>query len=246
MAIRVAEAIPECSGIAICQKGDYLVAMVQPETLDIAKVRAKVTKVIPVHAVPRVFLAVDKMPMTPAGKLDYKAITNMTIAKEESAPKKIESSTEARVADAWKELLRLESNVEITKDSEFVSFGGHSVMQLRLASKLSDIFRVRMMVSHIMQSVNLFEMAKSIADLRTLAQPTDVNDGLVPLGKYKVSPIEREWWEKYRLNIGASTFNVTYACSIDTNVVDTDKLILTWNTVLARHRILRCRYVKTG
>lgn len=244
--IRVAEAIPECSGIAICQKGDYLVAMVQPETLDIAKVRAKVTKVLPVHAVPRVFMAVEKFPMTPAGKLDYKAITNMTLVEKESAPKKIESSTEAKVAEAWKELLGLEPNVEITRDSEFVSLGGHSVMQLRLASKLSDIFHVRMTVSHIMQSVNLFEMARTIDNLRAQAQPADENDGLVPLGKYRVSPIEREWWEKYRLNVGTSSFNVTYACSIDSNVVDTDKLISAWNTVLARHRILRCRYVRTG
>ncbi|QSZ34268.1 hypothetical protein DSL72_005858 [Monilinia vaccinii-corymbosi] len=244
--IRVAEAIPECSGIAICQKGDYLVAMVQPETLDISKVRAKVTKVLPVHAVPRVFMAVEKFPMTPAGKLDYKAITNMTIAKEESVPKKIESSTESRIAEAWKELLGLEANVEINRDSEFVSLGGHSVMQLRLASKLSEIFGVRMTVSHIMHSVNLFEMAKTIDGLRAQALPTDIDDGLVPLGKHRLSPIEREWWEKYRLNVGTSSFNVTYACSIDSNVVDSDKLISAWNTVLARHRILRCRYVKNG
>ncbi|ESZ95931.1 BcNRPS1, nonribosomal peptide synthetase [Sclerotinia borealis F-4128] len=244
--IRVAEAIPECSGIAICQKGDYLVAMVSPETLDIGKVRAKVTKVLPVHAVPRIFMAVEKFPMTPAGKLDHKAITTMTMAKEESVPKKIESSTETRMAQAWKELLGLEANVEITKDSEFISLGGHSVMQLRLASKLSEIFAVKMTVSHIMQSANLFEMAKTIDDLRAQGQPIDVTDGLVPLGNYRVSPIEREWFEKYRLNVGTSSFNVTYACSIDSNVVDTDKLISAWNTVLARHRILRCRYVKTG
>ncbi|KAB8298143.1 hypothetical protein EYC80_001899 [Monilinia laxa] len=244
--IRVAEAIPECSGIAICQKGDYLVAMVQPETLNVAKVRAKVTKVLPVHAVPRIFMAVEKFPMTPAGKLDYKAITNMTIANVDSVPKKIESSTETRIAEAWKELLGLEANVEITRDSEFVSLGGHSVMQLRLASKLSDIFGVRMKVSHIMQSANLFEMAKTIDNLRTQTPPTEINNGLVPLGKHRVSPIEREWWEKYRLNVGTSSFNVTYACSIDSDVVDTDKLISAWNTVLARHRILRCRYVKTG
>ncbi|KAF7922661.1 hypothetical protein EAE99_007238 [Botrytis elliptica] len=244
--IRVAEAIPECSGIAICQKGDYLVAMVQPETLDISKVRAKVTQVLPVHAVPRVFLAVEKFPMTPAGKLDYKAITNMTLVEKESTPKKIESSTEARIAEAWKELLGLESNVEITRDSEFVSLGGHSVMQLRLASKLSEIFHVRMTVSHIMQSANLLEMAKIIENLRAQSQPTDVDDALVPLGKYRISPIEREWWEKYRLNVGTSSFNVTYACAIDTNIVDTDKLISAWNTVLSRHRILRCRYIRSG
>lgn len=244
--IRVAEAIPECSGIAICQKGDYLVAMVQPETLDIAKVRAKVTKVLPVHAVPRVFMAVENFPMTPAGKLDYKAITNMTIAEEDSAPKKIESSTETRVAEAWKQLLGLEPNADITKDSEFISLGGHSIMQLRLASKLSDIFGIRMSVAHIMQSANLSEMAKTIDELRAQTESTDVDNGLVPLGKHQVSPIEREWLQKYRLNVGTTSFNVTYACSIDSNIVDTDKLISAWNAVLARHRILRCRYVKTG
>ncbi|RAL63969.1 hypothetical protein DID88_003157 [Monilinia fructigena] len=89
-------------------------------------------------------------------------------------------------------------------------------------------------------------MAKTIDNLRTQTPPTEINNGLVPLGKHRVSPIEREWWEKYRLNVGTSSFNVTYACSVDSNVVDTDKLISAWNTVLARHRILRCRYVKTG
>ncbi|KAK8905361.1 hypothetical protein QC760_006548 [Botrytis cinerea] len=58
-----------------------------------------------------------------------------------------------------------------------------------------------------MQSANLLEMAKIIENLRAQTQPTDVDDALVPLGKYRVSPIEREWWEKYRLNVGSSSFN---------------------------------------
>lgn len=48
--MRVAQGIPECTAVAICQKDDYLVAMIQPETLDMSDVRARVMKTVPIHA----------------------------------------------------------------------------------------------------------------------------------------------------------------------------------------------------
>lgn len=48
--MRVAQGIPECTAVAICQKDDYLVAMIQPETLDMSDVRARMMKTVPIHA----------------------------------------------------------------------------------------------------------------------------------------------------------------------------------------------------
>lgn len=48
--MRIAQGIPECTAVAICQKDDYLVAMIQPETLDMSELRARVMKTVPIHA----------------------------------------------------------------------------------------------------------------------------------------------------------------------------------------------------
>lgn len=55
--------------------------------------------------------------------------------------------------------------------------------------------------------------------------------------------MEREWFHKYQLDKGSSAFNVTFACALDSQIVDRDRLALAWDTVMARHRILRCRFV---
>ena len=53
---RAAGAIKEASATVICPKEDYLVCMMQPETLDIASVRSRLVKVLPVHAGKPMFL----------------------------------------------------------------------------------------------------------------------------------------------------------------------------------------------
>lgn len=54
--MRVAQGIPESTAVAVCQKDDYLVAMIQPETLDMADFRTRLMKTVPVHAGRRLFV----------------------------------------------------------------------------------------------------------------------------------------------------------------------------------------------
>ena len=243
--MRVAQAIHESTAVAICPRDDYLVAMIQPETLDVADVRSRMSQVLPIHAMPRRIMAVDKFPMTPAGKLDYKEIANQCTATpaQPAASKKLQlsSKTEIALADLWKELLSLGSDSDIvTPESSFVSLGGHSVVQLRLASKISKSFGVKMPVTRIVESNNLSELAKTLDGLIKNV-PTTQTQVVKPLGRNKVSPIEYEWLDKYDLELGTSAFNVTFACKIDSSKVDVDQLIACWNAVLARHDIFRSR-----
>jgi acyl-coenzyme A synthetase/AMP-(fatty) acid ligase len=52
--VRVMQGILEYTAIAIYQKDDYLVAMIQPETLDMSDPRERVSKTVPAHAVLRI------------------------------------------------------------------------------------------------------------------------------------------------------------------------------------------------
>ncbi|KAI2921083.1 hypothetical protein CBS147352_3817 [Aspergillus niger] len=240
--IRVANAIPESTAVAICPKDDYLVAMIQPETLTVTDVRQRMSQVLPVHAMPRRIMVVDKFPMTPAGKLDYKEIANQcTVVAHPAAKRTLSSKTEHSLAELWKDLLSLGADSEaLTPESNFVELGGHSVMQLRLASKVSQAFGVKVPVPRIIQAANLSELAQTVDGLVAQISSPDVPT-IKPLGRNRVSPIEREWLEKYRLQLGTSAFNVTFACKIDSTKVDSEHLIACWNAVLARHDIFRSR-----
>ncbi|PYI03216.1 nonribosomal peptide synthase GliP-like protein [Aspergillus sclerotiicarbonarius CBS 121057] len=238
--IRVAQAIPECTAVAICPKDDYLVAMIQPDSLDGADIRQRMSQVLPVHAMPRRIMVVNNFPMTPAGKLDYKEIANQCTVARPAVKRSLSSKTERALAELWKDLLSLGSDADaLTPESNFVELGGHSLMQLRLASTVSQTFGVKVPVPRIIQSASLSDLALTVDTLRAQRSPPDSHTK--PLGRNTVSPIEREWLEKYQLQLGTSAFNVTFACKIDAAKVDTNHLIACWNAVLARHDIFRSR-----
>ncbi|KAF2809436.1 BcNRPS1, nonribosomal peptide synthetase [Mytilinidion resinicola] len=241
--MRVAQAIPEATAVAICPKDDYLVAMVQPETLDISDVRSRITRVLPIHAVLRVISAVAKFPMTPAGKLDYKEIAVQCGAASQAVPaSKPMSATETTIVQVWKQLLALPATEKVTAESNFANLGGHSVLQLRLASKLSTVFEVRIPTAKVIQAVNLCEMAAVVDHFRSQSSAAPAESDMKSLGRNNVSPIEAEWFEKYEIKQGSSAFNVTFACALGPNQIDLDHLTASWNAVLARHHIFRSRY----
>ena len=61
----------------------------------------------------------------------------------------------------------------------------------------------------------------------------------------QVSPIEQEWLQKYSIDLGSACFNVCFACNFEGRAVNRPALASAWNTVLARHKLLRGRY-ETG
>ncbi|KAF2198590.1 acetyl-CoA synthetase-like protein [Delitschia confertaspora ATCC 74209] len=239
---RAAGAVKEASAVVICPKDDYLVCMVQPATLDIADVRSKLTKVLPVHAVPRVIMAASKFPITSSGKLDYKEIARL--CSDSSQPiletAKPLSATENSVAQVWRRLLALDSSQEVTGASNFAELGGHSVLQLRLASELSNIFKARIPMAQVIKAASLSEMASVIDQIRGQTRGTTTAQ-LKPLGTNNVAPIEAEWFEKYQIQEGVTSFNVTFACTIAPHI-DLEHLTACWNAMLARHQIFRSRY----
>ncbi|KAI0447487.1 BcNRPS1, nonribosomal peptide synthetase [Xylaria telfairii] len=245
--IRIAQAVEGVTAVAICPNGDYLVCMLQPETLEVATVRATARKVMPVHAVPRYIVPVDKFPMTPAGKVDYKEIASKCSSKSaeaETAKTRPMTASQLALAQVWRETLGVQADVEINAASNFLALGGHSVMQLQLSSKLAKIHRISNPLPLIIRSATLAELAAAIESRKSEQISAVTSHKIVPLGNHRASPIEQDWFLKYELNFkGTSSFNVSYACAIDPARVDTEHLVGAWNIVLARHRIFRSRFI---
>ena len=241
--IRVAQAVPSLTAVAIARKDDYLVAMIQPSTLDITDVRSRIAKVFQTHAMPRMMAAVDRFPMTPIGKVDYKEVSNGVNIVTKLAPKQSVTSSEKMLIAAWREALKLGAEVVIDSDSNFDDLGGHSLAQMLLASRLTKLFACQIPFSMIATSLTLRDLAQAIDELKGQNNSAATAHREPGLGEHAVSPMEREWWLKYQLKAGSSAFNVSYVCALDRSEVDIERLTIAWNTVMARHRILRCRFV---
>jgi len=228
--------------VALTQRGDDLACMIQTVVVDITSFRATIGKALPVYAVPRYITLADKLPVTPTGKVDYRAIADAAVG---SNPREehFKTKTEAIVAATWSRVLQgLPRGTTIGPHSNFTQLGGHSLQQLRVAAKLTAVFGERITVRMIMELATLRDLAGAI-DSMTKGTTTFTTHSR-SLGQYELSPMEKEWWQKYQLKRSSSAFNVSYVSQYDPKKIDQVKLIDAWNTTLARHDIFRSRYIE--
>jgi acyl carrier protein len=92
--------------------------------------------------IPQHFFSIDKMPLTPAGKIDRKALPNMfsnvTAKTGSDTPK---TDTQIHMAQIWKELLKVE---KINLSDNFFDLGGHSLLIMELIAHIKSRFNVEL------------------------------------------------------------------------------------------------------
>ena len=238
--IRMLRAAPYAKAVAVVRKKDYLLAMIQPSSLDISAFRARIVNSLPAYAIPRHILAVDEFPLTAAGKVDYAIIAKTETFVKESVRASSQDYVLEVITDIWREVLDLAPGFVIDKESSFIDHGGHSIQQMLLSSKLGAKFGLPVTLGLVLEHPILIDLVKEI---ETLGPSTAMALPKHPLEQYELSSTEKDWWEKYEMCLGSSAFNLNLVCKIGKEV-DLERLTFAWNTILARHRILSCRYTK--
>jgi amino acid adenylation domain-containing protein len=98
------------------------------------ELRAHLKTMLPDHMIPSAWVRLDKLPQTPNGKLDRRALPspddNALIIRAYEAPK---GQMEEELAEIWRELLRVE---RVGRMDNFFDLGGHSLLAVRLLSRL--------------------------------------------------------------------------------------------------------------
>ena len=239
--IRVARAVPELQAIAITTQGDHLICMVSPVSVDTVKIVSRMSSVLPSYAVPRHTVAVEALPMTRAGKIDYKAMSETVVNKSTRKARVLSTATERAVATAFRAVLDLDKSSSLTAHSNFLDLGGHSLLQLLVSLHLSKDFGVKIPLQLIIEHPTIEGLAKAI-DSFAAYKPSTVTS-LPPLREHDVSAIEEDWLTRYQFDAGSSCFNVTFVSDFIPTLVDRERLTDAWNAVLAKHPLLRSRYI---
>ncbi len=236
--IQMRRAAPIVDSLAVVHRKNFLVAVVQPSSVDVAAFRSRIAKCLPVHAVPRYVTAVDSLPLTTAGKVDYEKVARIGLSSTTQSAMVSDSSTVQEMVSIWRNILDLAPEVPIDAVSDFIDLGGNSIQQMLLSSRLSASTGHSIPLRLVVGFPILGELVRAIEDLDCLTysnRPEQAHQ------EHELSPIEKDWWQKYEMNLGSSAFNVSFVCKLGDGI-DLSRLTLAWDTILARHRILSCRY----
>ena len=103
--------------------------------------RGHLQGLLPDYMVPALFVGLPTLPLTASGKVDRKALPKADLAPEDdSAP---QTPAQELVARAFAEVLGMP---RVGLHTSFFALGGHSLMAMRLASRVGDAFEIQVPV----------------------------------------------------------------------------------------------------
>jgi amino acid adenylation domain-containing protein len=137
-----------------------------------AELRDYVASRLPEHMVPSAFVILDRLPLTPSGKLDRAALPlpdgqRPGLKKEFEAPR---TSLEQEVADLWSQVLEV---APIGIHDNFFELGGHSLLATRLVSRVRQAFDVDLPLERVFASATIAEMCCAIVEIQLRAYAGD-------------------------------------------------------------------------
>lgn len=128
--------------------------------VDIKQIKADLKKYLPMYMIPAFFIRVDKMPLSPNGKIDERLLPKPDASSMISeAFTKPETDLERELYSIWSDVLQ-ESNFGV--DSEFIDVGGDSLSIIQIVSKISSKYQVEIPISIMNESLTIRKMAHYI------------------------------------------------------------------------------------
>ncbi|MBE9162167.1 non-ribosomal peptide synthetase [Tychonema sp. LEGE 06208] len=216
----------------------------------IKNLRSFLQKKLPDYMVPASFMFLEAMPLTPNGKVDFKALpapeTNSSDA-DFIAPQTLEEQV---LAEIWAEVLGLK---QVGINDNFFELGGHSLLATQLIAKVRDRFQVELSLRCLFQSPTVASLAVAIAE--TKSEPYQEPIKLLPT----IAPDAQNRYQPFPLNemqqaywIGRNSFfemgNVAIHgyVEIESDELDLERFSLAWQRVVERHDMLRAIVLPNG
>jgi amino acid adenylation domain-containing protein len=215
----------------------YLVAA--PET-DIDDLKAYLGNIMPAFMVPLYFIVLEKIPLTPNGKVDVKALPDPKLDSNSlpETAKEVLDSSEEILAAIWKEVLDVEL---LSKKDSFFDLGGHSLKALRLLAQINRTFEQQFVLADVFEhpSVAGFSLFMKKRESGSFQQ-------LLPLPKapyYEVSHAQRRMWTFNRVEKNSVVYNVPVIFLVKSalNVVALEKA---FNGLIRKYESLRTYFIE--
>ncbi|MCP5052297.1 MAG: AMP-binding protein, partial [bacterium] len=225
-------------------KRDSVTPGPREKTNTIGELKGYLSEKLPAYMIPSSFILLDRVPLTPSGKIDRKALPEPGITVEENitAPR---NEIEKKLAALWADVLgrddqdagQLELSIGI--EDNFFTLGGHSLKAVILISRIHQSFNVKLPLEEMFR----FPTIKGIAHYIRNAVKED-HISILPVEEkeyYPLSPAQKRLYILHQVNSGSTNYNVPTSVLLE-GPIDKEKLGETFNQLIRRHESLRTSF----
>lgn len=226
----------------ICKKdknniNELYAYLVTEKDITIEVIKNHILKELPNYMIPSNFVRVEKMPLTPNGKIDQKKLQEIGKVLDTGiiyeAPR---NSIEEKLVNIWLEILNV-NNIGI--NDNFFMISGHSLKAMILSSKIQKELNVEVPISVIFK-------LPTIKSLSEYIQNTEPNTYL-PIDKiqnseyYLASSAQKRIYALQQLNPQSISYNMPMIMEAE-GKLDKRRLRSTIDSLIKRHETLRTSF----
>ncbi|MCP4150806.1 MAG: AMP-binding protein, partial [bacterium] len=207
-----------------------------PETGNTA-IREYLAQTLPEYMMPTYFVTLEKMPLTPNGKIDKKALPEPdTLAGiEYTAPR---DRLEKEIVNIWAALLAKDRE-KIGIDNNFFQLGGHSLKAAGMMARIHKKLQVKLTLEEIFKNLTPKQLAKVVRNKKKeeyyTIEPAEQKD------YYKLSPAQKRLYILQQIDENSTGYNMCETFMLE-GALDRDRLEKTFRQLIARHESLRTTF----
>ncbi|MEV7835687.1 amino acid adenylation domain-containing protein [Streptomyces albidoflavus] len=217
-----------------------LAYLVTDTPLTPAQLRTHLTTTLPDHMIPALYIPLDRLPLTPSGKVDRRALpqpdtqTEPTNTTEHTPPR---TPTEHLLATTWATVLGTE---EIGIHNNFFDLGGDSILSIQVISHARRAglqLTSKLMFTH----QTIAELASVVRHAEPETTGGDVAEAVA--GRVELTPVQRWFFDGHTTDPDRYAMSVHVALAPDT---DPGVLARALEAIVDHHDALRMRYAPDG
>jgi len=150
----------------------------------ISDLQAFLRKKLPEYMAPSALVKLDRIPLTPNGKLDRKALPEPeSLVLKAAELEEPQTSLEKVVAHTWTEVLRIE---RVGVRQNFFELGGHSLLATQVVSRIREALQVDLPLRVLFENPTIVEFAEAI-EMERLAGNRPAAPPIQPVNRRRVS-----------------------------------------------------------
>lgn len=196
---------------------------------------------LPRHMIPTFFEFVDRMPLTPHGKIDREKLRDRAaLISPSPCVTDLRTATEVALAGIWCEVLEHD---RVGGESDFFDLGGDSLLGAVIAAKVHAAFQVELSLQAFFDHPKLAGLARAIDELTENRGEPDLPP-LIPVSRDQPLPLsllqERIW--RYSATPESSAGYVKASSLTVSGPLDVEAFRWSLEQVIARHEALRTSF----
>ncbi|WP_159481735.1 non-ribosomal peptide synthetase [Streptomyces caniferus] len=221
----------------------YTVAAPGADAQEPAALREFLGRTLPEHMVPSAFVALDRLPLTPAGKLDRTGLPAPDWNASAASYVPPRSPQETVLARIWADVLGVE---RVGVEDDFLALGGDSILSMRIASRARAALGVPVPPRALFGTPTVAGLAAALTGTGTEGEgPDDAGRAPIPAapreGARPLSYAQQRLWFLYEFGHGAVEYNTSVGLRL-TGPLDAVALRGALSALADRHEMLRTTF----